>query len=78
MHERKEKTPITFKKGRSDEAINARQTALGQGHRIMLLLTNEPSFVKQTVKTNTLPSASRTTILELSDSVWNEWRQNKR
>lgn len=57
-HEKKEKTPITFKKGRGDEGINTRQTALGQGAQITLFLTNEPSSVKQTAKTNTPHFAS--------------------
>lgn len=52
--------------------------ALGQGPQITLFMTNEPGFVKQTVKTNTLPSASGTAILEVSDIPGNEWRQNKR
>lgn len=34
-------------------AINTRQTALGQSPQITVILTNEPSFVKQAVKTNT-------------------------
>ena len=55
-----------------------RQMALGQGPQIMLLLTNEPGFEKQTVKTNTLASASGTAILQVSDILWNDWRQNKR
>lgn len=59
-------------------AINTRQTALGQGPQIMVILTNEPSFVKQAVKTNTLASASGITILEVSDIPPNERRQNKR
>lgn len=58
--------------------INTRQTVLGQGPPIMLFVTNEPGFVKQTVKTNTLLSASGTAILEVSDIPRNERRQNKR
>lgn len=50
----------------------------GPSDHALFFLTNESGFVKQTVKTNTLPSASGTAILEVSDIPRNERRQNKR
>lgn len=63
------------------QKINTRQTAWGQGPQITVLLTNELSLVKQAACVcagGSLHSASRHTILEVSDIAQNEWKQKQK